>query len=242
MAGTLRSILMIRPIVQGRAFAERLRERSGNRLRILFSPLVAIEEVPSAFDLEGRQGILFTSPNAVAAFAGRTADRTLEALCVGPGTHEAARAAGFPAVRNEESPGSVTGLAELAAKRSGASGRPFLYPRGERVAHDLAGRLARRGVSVESVILYRQAPLPLTEEARAALVSGPLCVPVFSAYGASRLAREVGDAAPANLVCPCISEQAARPLAALRNAAVAVSAAPDGDAMQDLILKTARLE
>ena len=242
MADTLRPILMIRPAAQGRAFARRLRARSDRPLRILFSPLVAIEEVPATFDLEGRRGILFTSPNAVAALAGRTAERTLEAYCVGPGTHEAARAAGFPAVRHEGVPGSVAGLVEAVAKRAGASGRPFLYPRGERVAQDLAGRLARRGVAVDSVVLYRQAPLPLTERARVALSSWPLCIPVFSAFGATRLAREIGAAAPANLVCPCISRRAARPLAALRHTAVEVAAAPDGDAMQDLILKTARLE
>ena len=242
MADTLRPILMIRPVAQGRSFADRLRARSDRPLRILFSPLVAIEEVPAAVDLAGRQGILFTSPNAVAALAGRTSDRTVAAFCVGPGTLDAARAAGFPAVRHQGAPGSMTGLVELAAKRADASGRPYLYPRGERVAHDLAGRLARRGVTVESVILYRQKPLPLSAVAREAIRSRPLCVPVFSAFGASRLARELGNMVPANLVCPCISRRAARPLAALGHTAVEVAATPDGDAMQDLILKISRME
>jgi len=89
------AILLTRPRRQARRFAESLRERLGERVEILISPLIEIEFIPDPAPIPVGAGLIFTSENGVLAFARGKEGKGRMAWCVGPRTGEVAKAAGF---------------------------------------------------------------------------------------------------------------------------------------------------
>ena len=239
-----RDVVLIRPIDQGRHLRETLRNRAqtaGMRQRIHLSPLSVIEEVPGEIDTRGKAGILFTSANAVRIFSRRSSERDLKALCVGKTTTAAAMQAGLAAGPLEF--GSVTSLelVERVIRDFRSGGGPYLYVRGSPVARDLVSLLGAEDVPVDEVIVYRQSPAPLTREAKDTIQGQAVCVPVYSAFAARRLADEVAELEIADMVCPCISPLVGDALAGIAGVSVRAASAPSGDVMQELILSCCRL-
>ena len=101
------------PDPPARAVARPSRRRSRPRCPAgsarVIAPLIAIAPVAGPLDLDGAQGLLFTSANGVEQFAARSAERGLPAFCVGAMTAEAARRGGL--------------LGALGRRRRGGAGR-----------------------------------------------------------------------------------------------------------------------
>jgi uroporphyrinogen-III synthase len=145
-----------------------------------------------ALDLDGLQGLVFTSANGVEQFAALSAERRLPAYCVGDMTAAAARRAGLTA---RSADGDVMALAALvaAAHRPGAGS--FLHLRGRHAAGDLIGRLAAAGVPARAAEIYDQAPRPLDPAAAGLLAAGRADVLAFFSPRTARLFAEAARAA-----------------------------------------------
>ncbi len=189
-------LLLTRPDPQARAFAAVLDAAAPGRFDPWVQPFLTIVVEPARLDLAGLQGLLFTSANGVAAFAARSDRRDLPALCVGPGTADAARATGFSA---ESAEGDVGALARLAHDAWLEGAGDYLHVRGRETAGDLSGALAAEGIAVREVILYEARPLaaipaPLDAALRAGAIDvvalfSPRTARLFAAFAAEGSAR-----------------------------------------------------
>lgn len=201
------TMLLTRPEPAARRFAAAVAHLG---LPVVISPILRI--VPVAHDtalLAGAGGLVFTSVHAVPA-AG--SGRGRPAICVGPATAQAARAAGFAVT---EGPGDAARMMPLLQDL----GVGWLHPHGAHVAKVLP---------VLGMVVYDQLPQDLTPAARAVLDGpGPVILPLFSPRSARVLAAQAAGAR-ADLWLAPISAAAA--LAWDGPAArVAVARTPDAD-------------
>jgi uroporphyrinogen-III synthase len=187
-----RTLLLTRPLAQSLSFSELLAAELPGRFRPVISPILEIVALPGPFDLEGLQGLLFTSANGVEQFAARTPDRRLPAWCVGEMTAAAARRAGLAA---HSADGAVGDLAALAAAGYRPGAGAFLHLRGTHAAGDLVGRLAALGVPARAAAIYEQVPRALTGEARVLLAGGGIDVLTFFSPRTARLMAEAARGA-----------------------------------------------
>jgi uroporphyrinogen-III synthase len=200
---------------------------------VMLAPLLRIETIADA-DLGAPpwSAILLTSANGARAIAvhSRRAELTpLPVLTVGPGSAEAARAAGFAEVVSAD--GDARDLVKLAAGRLAGSRLPLLYLAGEDRARDLAGELSARGLSVHTVAVYRAAKAPeLPPAVRVALeqgrIDGVLHFSRRSVESYLDCSRDMIEWALAP-VHYCLSARAAEPLRSAGAAAIRVAAQPD---------------
>ncbi|WP_323716842.1 uroporphyrinogen-III synthase [Paracoccus aminovorans] len=198
-------LLLTRPEPASRRFAAALAPLG---LRVLIAPVLEI--VPVAHDaarLEGARGLVFTSIHAVPS-AGPGRGRP--AICVGPATADAARAAGF---RVTEGPGDAARMLPLLD----GLGQGWLHPHGAHVAKTLP---------VPGMVVYDQLRHPLTAEALAALAGeAPVILPLFSPRSARLLSEQAGQArAPLWLAAISAAARAAWDAPAAR---AAVAPTPD---------------
>lgn len=219
-------LLLTRPEAASRRFAAL---PGLERAEIVISPLMEI--VPVEGRIPPEQALIFSSQNGVAAFLDRAKPMGRLAWCVGSRTAQMAEAAGF----------SVLGWAETAAAlvdRMQASGQggPFLHLRGDRVAFPLAESLNQAGIETDQLVIYRQDPLPLTQQAMAVLTgSAVVIVPVFSPQTARILLAQIGQPR-ARLIFVAISDAVARICAAADLGKVVTAASPDAQAMRSAVL------
>jgi len=208
----------------------------------ILSPMLDVVLDPKAKIPEASyQAVLVTSSNAVRALAART-NRPIAPetplLTVGDQTALEAKRAGFSAARSAG--GGVEDLIALASGLKPIDG-PLLYATGEARAGDLAERVKQRGFEVETVILYRTEPRArLAKVAEAALSEGSVDgVLLYSRRTAAAfaLALRAGGLAPLgeNIVCFCLSDACAEPLAAVTSGKVMVAERPDQLALFALI-------
>ena len=167
-------LLLTRPEPASRRFAA---EAAYLGLQTIISPVLRI--VPVAHEgarLAQARGLVFTSIHAVPA-AG--AGRGRPAICVGPATAQAARAAGFDVT---EGPGDAARMMPLLE----GLGAGWLHPHGAHVA---------RPLPVPGMVVYDQLPQPLTEAALKALAGrGPVILPLFSPRSARLLSLRAAEA------------------------------------------------
>lgn len=224
-------LLLTRPEAQSQRFARQFRNRVGQDWPVLLSPLARIDFLVSDRPPPDTPEILFTSENAVDAFARLAPGRGARAWCVGSRTAERAAEAGFADVRT--GPGDGAGLAAML--RSAGVRGPCLHVRGTHVAADLAGRLAAAGIPVAELLAYAQVPLPLSPAAAAALAAGgPVLLPLFSPRSA-RLAAEAIGHPRARLLVACMSGAVADAAAPLHPARIVTAAHPGAAAMIDAL-------
>lgn len=224
-----RAVLLTRPLGDSRAIAERL---AAEGVPSEIWPLTAVRPIEMAMTVPPTvDGLLFTSAHGVQAFAALVGRRDLPALCVGTGTRDAARRAGFTGAL------AGGGTAEALATFASMSGlRHFFYPRGRDVSADLRRMLAARGVAVSERVVYAAEetgppPAPVAH----ALASGRIgTVGLWSRRNAEILRAHI-EAGRVRLgpgiAAVAISEKAADPLRGLDFAVIVVPPEPDREAM-----------
>lgn len=189
--------------------------------------------------LDDVQALLMTSVNGVRAFSRRTSRRDFPVFAVGSQTTEAARAAGFADVRNAD--GNSEDLADAVRGWAKPANGILLHAAGAEAEGRLAERLTTAGFAVRTVVLYDvPAVADLPPAAREALTAGTLDAALFlSARSAAVFVACIAKAglapACARLTAVCISEAAAKPLAALTFNAVRIAARPNQASLLDCL-------
>jgi uroporphyrinogen-III synthase len=230
-------ILITRPAGDAGTTAASL---AGRGHATIVAPLLDIRHHRGAdITLDAVQAILVTSANGIRALANRTARRDVKILAVGAQSAEAARASGFNDV--EHAAGDAAALAALAGVRLLPEAGPLVHVAGTDTRGALAERLAAKGFTVRTEVLYDAAAAgALPEAAAAALAERRLdAVLFYSPRTAGIFAKLVAGAglqqACADLVALCISPAAADALAPVAFRAVRVAAHPDQDSLLALL-------
>jgi uroporphyrinogen-III synthase len=196
-------------------------------------PLLQVRRTEGApIDLSDVSAIAFTSANAVAAFAERSAERAVRVFAVGDATAAAARAQRFTNVLSAQ--GDVKALAAaLAARRRELPGL-ILYPAAADPAQDLTGALEAVALRVRQVTLYETV---VTEPSPALIERLPRidAVLLHSAKAAKTLAALLKAHPSPHLGAYCLSPQIARSLSRADLAAVLSAKAPNEAAMFALL-------
>lgn len=185
------------------------------------APLLKVEPLP--FDPavgDNAAALAFTSANGVRAWTAGGGRTDLPALAVGRGTAEAARGAGFAAVRSADGDGAA--LAAMIS-RDPPDGS-VLHPAAEEPAMELAAVLGAAGVPAFSVAAYR------TAETGAEAPAGVGLALLHSPRAARAYARL--DGPPAAL---CLSEAVAAPLREAGLAVAGVADCPSEEALLKLL-------
>jgi len=226
------TILLTRPEAQSHRFAAGLSEALAPGFCVILSPLLRIEPLDVVLDLRGVGHLLLTSLNGVRAATRLTVARDLPVSCVGKKTALAARKAGF-SVR-VVAPDSARLIAQLRAR--GPVARPYLYLRGQRVAHPIAALLGRAGITAREQVVYAQHDLPLNDAARRVLDGkNRVILPLFSPRTAQVFSTEARDLDLQQTTAVCLSAKVARKLDQGRFFRVLVAQHPDAAALQQEI-------
>ncbi|MBE9556847.1 MAG: uroporphyrinogen-III synthase [Proteobacteria bacterium] len=164
-------VLVTRPKEDSTALQQELHRRG---VEAQLDPMLVIERMEDvAIDLEGAQGLLFTSSNGIRAFANLTDERDLPAYCVGDETARACRSANFTNVHSAE--GDVDTLANYVTAHSRPGNGRMIHVAGSVNAGDLAGTLRATGFSVDRIPLYNAVPATsLTADTKNAFRQGLL--------------------------------------------------------------------
>lgn len=230
------ALVVTRPRNQSSALAEML-ERRG--YRTLVEPMLDIVDLrPPLPPLTGFGGLVFSSANAVSAFAARAADRSHRTYAVGASTARALSDAGFSEIISAD--GDARDLAAAIA-RSYRSSLPLLHVSGRAVAGDLGEMLRPAGIGVERLVVYdavaKSALSPsLVRAIETCSIAGVL---LFSARTAETFGTLVASTGLQNqfgiVSAYCLSAAVARAAALLRWKEIAVAARPTRDSLLDLI-------
>ncbi|MBC7132531.1 MAG: uroporphyrinogen-III synthase [Roseovarius sp.] len=197
-------------------------------LRVVVSPLMRIVHGGALPVLTGREVLVFTSRHGVAGFCRLTPRRDLAAYAVGEATAEAARAQGLDA---RAAGGDAAALLALISA-DGARG-PFLHPRGEHVAADIAGALRARGHAAAEAVVYAQQAQPLSPGARAALDGdAPVIVPLMSPRSGRLFFAAAGGAIRAPLHIAAMSRNVAETVPPGAATRLIVAKSPDMGALR----------
>ncbi len=231
-------LLVTRPEPDATRTAQALRARGHT---VLVAPLLSAQNIEA--DFAGPYGaILMTSANAARALSShpRARDLTrLPAFTVGVRSAEAARSAGFTAV--ESADGALADLVRMVAARVGNDSRPLLYLAGEDRAGDLAADLAKHGIKVETVTIYRalaaeHLPAELAEALADARLDGALHYSRRSAATLVELSRAAGVLnGLLKLRHFCLSLEVAGPLREAGTQRISIAARPDEARLFELL-------
>ncbi len=203
------------------------------------SPVLAIQPIAQdePVNLDGVQGLLFTSANGVRAFADVYEGRDQPAYCVGPATLAAALEAGFESVLNAD--GNAKDLAALVCANSSPDGGRLLHVANEAAAGDLASELRANGFDVNFLALYRAAPAQslMREAAELIRAGSSAAVLIHSAKGATRFTElcRTSELDTSSLAFAAVSEKAAEPLTDLSPARLEIAEKPNEDALFDAL-------
>lgn len=159
-----RRVLVTRPRDQAEALARALAARGARAVlfpTIEVRPVADLSRLDRAIDtLSTYDWITFPSPNAVDVVLDRLLARRvplpprLRIAAVGPGTAQALEARG---ARVDFIPSEFLGL-QLGRELTPVHGQRVLLPRAARGREELAIELARRGASVDAVVVYDTLP------------------------------------------------------------------------------------
>lgn len=230
------AVLLTRPRAQSDRFARQLAVRLPGA-RVVISPLLEIVGRKLDVDAARYRGLIFTSENAVAAFAAQAPVRDVPVWCVGPRTERAARAAGFLQTAAAAG-GDAAALVERI--QADAPAGPLLHLRGVHVAADVAAQLRTAGIACDAAVVYDQPASALNDPAQA-LLGGDrtVLVPLFSPRTARLFVKAAAPLATAPLQAVAISPAAAAVWDAAGLPPAAVAARPDAGAMADALVRVA---
>ncbi len=231
-------LLVTRPEPDAARTAQALRARGHS---VLVAPVLATQPVDVQF-AASYDAVLMTSTNAARVLRNhpRASELTeLPCLTVGERSAHAARAAGFVDVVSAD--GALDDLVRtVAARFSQRSGR-LLYLAGEDRAGDLAGALAKHGLAVETIVIYRTVPMDrlpgeLTQALAVSRLEGALHYSPRSAATLIRLAGEAGARSGViGLTHYCLSDSIAQTLRAAGATRVHIAAHSDETALIALL-------
>lgn len=166
-------ILITRPLEEARVFARKLKAE-GFEAKI--EPMLEI--VARDFDkpdLQDYQALIFTSVNAVRAFAAGIGLKNVKSvagpcLCVGDRTAGEARAQGFSNVKSAK--GTSDDLIDLIEKSIEQKEMPLLYVRGEHTSKPIEKIMKTMGYRIKPVVVY---------SAKAMTKLSPACIKAIKA-------------------------------------------------------------
>lgn len=213
-------LLVTRPEPDASREAEALAARGHE---VVLAPLLAVEFYGDApLELEGAQGLIVTSRNALKALASRRElgqALKLPLFAVGEATARAARELGFARVTT--GPGTGAALAELISGELKPDRGPLVHLAGETLAFDLKSALERQRFTVRQPVLYQAVPArALPAEALSLLKAGKfdgviLMSPRTAKTFAGLVTRHGLVTQGKSLVCYCLSEAVAEAVASL---------------------------
>ena len=201
---------------------------------VLIEPLLTIEPIADVgLSLDGVQGVVLTSANAVPALAAAARRRPI--FAVGAATAAAARQAGCRDVTEAE--GDAASLARLLAERCRPGDGVFLHLSGAEIRGGLAERLADAGFELRRRVVYRavasEGLSPAVEDALSARAID--AVLLFSPRSAKILIQLLTKSGLAtymeNTVAICLSRAVAEPCHMLRWQSVRIADRPEWHAL-----------
>ena len=214
---------------------------------VIVEPLLNIELLPiAADDLKDLQALIVTSRNGVRALvasAAYAAARELTIFCVGEGTVEAARQAGFQSI--SAGAGKARDLVPLVSEKAKKSGGALLHVAGEHLAFDLTGALIAQGLDVRTLTAYRALASPaLSSQTAHALGEDRIdAVTLMSPRTAAIFAQVVSVAGlganARKLRYICLSDRVAYALGDLAVGRCEVAATPNSQGMLAAIARVA---
>lgn len=187
-------ILLTRPDPDAARFAAALRETLG-AAEIVQAPMQRIVPVDDLAGIEGADGLIFTSRNAVRTYA-EAGLAPLPCYCVGSGTADLARRAGMTAI-------SADGDARTLVDRMTRDNPPglWLHLHGAHLSRDIAADLCAAGLNVAARMVYRQEAVPMSNMAKTLLAGRrPVIVPLFSPRSAKLFFKGANPSAPTYIV------------------------------------------
>ena len=123
----------------------------------LVAPMLDINYPETEIDLEGVQGVVVTSSNAVRALEKGTEIRDIPLYCVGPQSRKNAEAAGFINVSN--SFGGVKNLPVFVRREADPTKGPIVYLHGGNLTGNPLQDLANMGFKVRGKKVYSAGPV-----------------------------------------------------------------------------------
>lgn len=224
-------LLMTRPLHDAKRFVAALDQDALRGVDVLYAPLLEIVPIAPVPDLDGYDGVIFTSGNAV-TLVQRSAAQAC--YCVGERTASQARAKGFDVRVTAHDAQDL--VSQLGAINPPA---PLVHVCGAHRRGDIAQRLLESGVQTDVAEIYDQRLMPLTAQACAALAGEvPVTLPLFSPRTAMHLAAQVKVALRTTVVA--LSVAVADAVSASRFGKVEVAALPSGKQMAAAIEKHLR--
>jgi uroporphyrinogen-III synthase len=225
-------VLITRPAVEAQALARRL---EGLGHDVVIEPVLTIEPLPVALDLDGVQAIALTSANAGPALG---AARHLPVFAVGDASAAAARAAGC--TRVESAGGDAASLARLIVASCRPEAGAILHLCGTEVRESLAEALSAAGFRIRRQEVYRARPAQALSAATCAVLrEGIDAVLLFSPRTALIFAelimRHGLERCLGGTDALCLSAAVADACRKLAWRCVRVAARPDRDALVDLL-------
>jgi len=230
-AGALPRVIWItRAQPAAAATAERVRALG---IEPIVEPLLAVQPIAGvAIDLAGAAAIVFTSANAVAAFAALSDERTLRVFAVGDATAAAARTHRFKSVLSTQ--GDVATLAAAMTARRRELDGVIVYPAAAEPSQDLAAALEPAGLKVRQTTVYETTAVAPSASLIARLPEID-AVLLHSAKAARTLAGVMKAAPAPHLIAYCLSRQVAAPLSRAGLAALRTAPAPNEPALLGLL-------
>jgi uroporphyrinogen-III synthase len=213
-------LLVTRPEPDAAREAEALEERGHEPV---LAPLLRIEFCRDvALPLEGAQGLIATSRNALRALATHpdlVRARKLPLFAVGDATAAAGRELDFAHVT--AGPGTAPALAALIADQAKPDAGALVHLAGETLAFDLEAALGKKGFTVRAPVLYRAIPAQELPQKTVNLLKSRaldgviLLSPRTARTFAELLARHDLVTQGTRLICYCLSEAVAEAVAPL---------------------------
>jgi uroporphyrinogen-III synthase len=190
-------LLMIRPLRQAKEFVADL-GTVADAFDVFFDPIIQINFLPIDLPAPQERVFVFTSANAVAAYARQHTVQKIRAFCINEATATAAGKAGFDTVAGTT---DAAGLVDLI------DADHVTYIRARDVSFDLTNALSRKGVGCEEFVAYAQSSLRLSMDSLHAIETRHVVLPVLSNIAAESLIGQIDPTEAHNLTVVCISSK-----------------------------------
>lgn len=229
--------LLTRPLEDSRRIADLLKKRG---IESCIDPLMEILYYDAEPDLNGIEGLLFTSANGVRAFCRLEGDRSVPVYAIGNQTARLCQEMGFQKIENAS--GDVASLIQLVKSKCPAKSSLF-HAAGAVHTGNLSQELSGLGFKVRRQILYEaKEAVAFSNDTIAYLRKDAFdFLLLFSPRSArifNRLAREIGIFSLPRSRILCLSQAVARETEGLRFKEIAIAQNPDLPSLLTLVDST----